>query len=84
MDPTEVATEIPPEETKEITLADLSHRIDMMGEQLNWLCDNLQSLFQFVNAVGQQGGGIRGLMSAMKKNGGPDLVNTIPADSEVS
>lgn len=83
MDPNEVATETLQAEKPEITLADLAHRIDMMGEQLNWLCENLQSLFQFVNAVGQQGGGIRGLMSAMKKNGGPDLT-TINAESEVT
>lgn len=82
MDPTEVVTEIPVETPNEITLADLADRMDMFGEQMNWLCENLQSLFQFVNAMGQSGGGIRGLMSALK-NGGPDLT-TINAESEVT
>lgn len=38
----------------------------MLGQQMNWLCENMQGLFQFIAAIGQQGGGIRGLMSAMK------------------
>jgi hypothetical protein len=77
MNPQETVTE-----TKgEVTLESLQARMDMFGEQMNWLCENLQSLFVFVNAVGAEGGGIRGLMSAMKK--GPSL-NTIPADSTES
>jgi hypothetical protein len=60
---------------EQVTLESLQARMDMFGEQMNWLCDNMQGLFQFVNAVGQSGGGIRGLMSAaknmpqMKENG---------------
>jgi hypothetical protein len=51
---------------QEITLDDLAARMDMFGEQMNWLCENLQSLFAFVNQVGQSGGGIRGLLQAAK------------------
>jgi hypothetical protein len=45
--------------------------MDMFGEQMNWLCENLQSLFLFVNQMGANGGGIRGLMKAMKET--PEL-----------
>jgi hypothetical protein len=61
------------QETKEeVTLESLAKRMDMFGAQMNWLCENMQGLFQFVTQVGQSGGGIRGLMSAMK-NGAPQL-----------
>lgn len=72
--PEEVATK------EEITLESLARRMDMFGEQMNWLCENLAGLFQFVNAAGQNGGGIRGLMSLMK-NGGPGLSSDAPIDS---
>ena len=49
-----------------VTLNDLAIRMDMFGEQMNWLCENLQSLFAFVNQIGASGGGIRGLMAAAK------------------
>ena len=63
-------------ETKEeVTLESLAQRMDMFGEQMNWLCENMAGLFQFVTQVGSSGGGIRGLMSALK-NGGPDLTST--------
>jgi hypothetical protein len=67
-------TETTTTEPREITLEDLAQRMDMFGEQMNWLCENLQSLFQFVNAMGANGGGIRGLMSAMKN--APELTET--------
>lgn len=82
MEATEEVQGIPLESPEPVTLESLAKRMDMFGEQMNWLCDNLQSLFQFVNAMGQNGGGIRGLMQAMK-HGGPDLT-TINAESEVS
>lgn len=63
----------------EVTIEDLARRMDMFGEQMNWLCENMQSLFQFVAQMGANGGGIRGLLSAMKK-GGPDLID-IPVES---
>jgi len=49
----------------------LSEKIDLIGQQNDWLCENLQSLFLFVQQVGSNGGGIRGLLSAMKQ--GPSL-----------
>lgn len=58
---------VPSAEESEVTLADLAAKMDTLGLQMNWLCENLQSLFQFVNAMGQNGGGIRGLMSALKQ-----------------
>ena len=54
----------------EITLDDLAARMDMFGEQINWLCENLAALFGFVNQMGASGGGIRGLMKAMKETPG--------------
>lgn len=54
------------ETTEEITLEQLGARMDMFGAQMNWLCENMQSLFQFVNQMGESGGGLRGLMAAMK------------------
>jgi predicted enzyme related to lactoylglutathione lyase len=59
---------------REITIEDLAHRMDMFGEQMNWLCENLQSLFMFVNQVGANGGGIRGLLKAAKE--APELKET--------
>jgi hypothetical protein len=61
---------------EEITLESLSvqvnARLDMLGEQMNWLCENLASLFGFVNQIGNNGGGIRGMMKAMKQS--PELL----------
>lgn len=68
--------EAPPE----ITLQDLAKRMDMFGEQMNWLCENLASLFMFVNQVGSSGGGVRGLMKAMKNT--PELRVEESADDE--
>lgn len=71
-----------PREGGEITLEDLATRMDMFGEQMNWLCNNLAELFKFVNAMGQSGGGIRGLMHAMKN--APELTNnSVESDSKV-
>lgn len=75
------------EETTEVTLESLQNEIrqlreqvDQLGGLLNWLCENMQGLFQFIQQMGQSGGGIRGLMSALK-NGGPDLSNQ-PVNAE--
>lgn len=62
-------------QVQEITLEDLATRMDMFGEQMNWLCENLAQLFQFVNAMGSSGGGIRGIMKAMKET--PELKEQI-------
>lgn len=59
------------EEVKEeVTLESLAARMDALGKQMDWLCENLSSLFVFVSQMGQNGGGIRGLM-AMLKQGTP-------------
>lgn len=56
---TEVATE-------EITLEQLAQRLDALGQQMNWLCENMAAMFGFVNQMGKNGGGIRGLMRSLK------------------
>lgn len=55
-----------PEIKEEVTLESLATRLDMLGEQMNWLCDNLAGLFGFVNNMQQNGGGIRGAMKMLK------------------
>jgi hypothetical protein len=52
---------------EEVTLESLAARMDMLGEQLNWLCENLAGVFGLVNQMGANGGGIRGMMKAMKE-----------------
>lgn len=65
--PTTPCTPIGPIELKEeVTLESLCDRLDMLGEQMNWLCDNLAGLFGFVNNMQQNGGGIRGAMKMLK------------------
>jgi hypothetical protein len=54
-------------EPEEITLKSLAARLDTIGEQLNWLTENMASLFAFVNQMGSSGGGLRGLMSMLKQ-----------------
>lgn len=56
-----------------VTLDDLAKRIDILGQQMNWLCENLQSLFGFVNAMSNNGGGVRGLMKALKEQQAPGM-----------
>jgi hypothetical protein len=50
-----------------MTLEDLGKRMDALGQQMNWLCENLASLFAFVNTMSSNGGGIRGLMKTIKQ-----------------
>lgn len=40
---------------------------EQLGLQINWLCENLAQVFGVVQAMGQNGGGIRGLMKMMKE-----------------
>lgn len=54
-------------DVKPVTLDDLAARMDLLGNQMNWLCENLASLFGFVNQMSQNGGGIRGMMKALKQ-----------------
>ena len=86
MDNTTVVQEDSPIETPEVTLNDLAIRMDMFGEQMNWLCENLQSLFAFVNQIGSSGGGIRGLLAATKSGvpavSSTGVVSTEPASTQ--
>lgn len=63
---TDTPPDSPPDSTPDITLASLAYRLDMLGKQMDWLCENLQSLFYFVQQAGQNGGGIRGMLAALK------------------
>lgn len=67
MSSTDVASEEVAEEATEITIESLAARIDSLGKQMDWLCENMQGLFLFVNQVSQNGGGIRGMMAALKQ-----------------
>jgi hypothetical protein len=40
---------------------------EQLGNQLNWLCENLAGVFGIVTAMSQNGGGVRGLMKVMKE-----------------
>lgn len=50
---------------------------NLLGQQMNWLVDNLSSLFSFVGNVSQGGGGIRGLMKGLKDAQPPQIRQTI-------
>lgn len=65
-------TETPPVESGEVTVETLAQKLDALGAQMDWLCTNLQSLFVFVQQVGQNGGGLRGMMHLLKK-GTPEI-----------
>ena len=65
-----------------VTNEELARRLDVLGQQMNWLCENLTSLFTFVNQMGQNGGGIRGMLSLLRQ-GPPELTITdTSTDSE--
>lgn len=61
------------EERQEITIDELAQRLDALGQQMNWLCENMANLFGFVNQMGKNGGGIRGLMRTIKEVTPPEL-----------
>jgi hypothetical protein len=65
---------------EEVTLDSLAVRLDALGQQMNWLCENMQGLFLFVSQVGQNGGGLRGMMAALKQ--APSLTRHDPNVSE--
>lgn len=44
----------------------VDQKLDVIGQQMNWLCENMQSLFLFVQQMSSNGGGIRGIMNALK------------------
>jgi hypothetical protein len=51
---------------KSISLEDLAEKIDAIGNQMDWLCTNLASLFTFAQQMGNNGGGIRGMLNLLK------------------
>jgi hypothetical protein len=69
-----------PEIKEVVTLESLGNAINTIGEQMNWLCDNLAGLFGFVNQMGANGGGIMGLRKALK--GMPEM--GLPGNGEES
>jgi hypothetical protein len=54
------------DDSGEVTLESLASRIDIIGQQLDWLIDNLAGLFSFVNQMSTNGGGVMGLMKMLK------------------
>lgn len=52
---------------QEVTLESIATRLDALGAQMDWLCTNLASLFGFVQSMSQNGGGLRGMMKALKQ-----------------
>jgi hypothetical protein len=54
---------------------DTATGMNQLGTQMNWLCENLQSLFSFINHLNQNGGGMRGLMKAMKQSNAPEMTH---------
>lgn len=72
------ATHVP--ETIEEKVDALIVAVNTLGEQMNWLVENLQSMFVFVQQVGSNGGGLRGLMQAMKHA----PTDTVVPDASVS
>lgn len=60
----------------EVTLEELGRRLDIIGQQMDWMVENLQSLFVFVQQMSNNGGGIRGMLAALKQ--GPPSVTDIP------
>lgn len=60
----------------------LKSGVNTVGTQNNWLIDNLQQVFSFVTLMGQNGGGIRGMMKALK-HAPPELLgDTSPVTDE--
>lgn len=51
-----------------ITNEALAERLDQLGMQMNWLCENLQSVFQCVQQIGQNGGGLRGMLNTLRQS----------------
>ena len=56
------------EEDQEVTVKELGEKIDALGAQMDWLCENLASLFTFASQMSNSGGGLRGLLSVLKSN----------------
>jgi hypothetical protein len=58
-------TQIEPQ-SQDATLETLSVRLDIIGRQLDWLCENMAGMFSFVQTTAQNGGGIRGMLKSLK------------------
>lgn len=74
---TDISTDngtVPTPDSPPITLESLAHRLDALGKQMDWLCENMQSLFLFVQTVGQNGGGIRGMLQTLR-HAPPELLS---------
>lgn len=56
------------EENQAVSNEDIAQKLDALGEQMNWLCENLSSLFEFVSQMGASGGGLRGVLSLLKSS----------------
>jgi hypothetical protein len=67
MSDTSTTVQQEPEVKQEVTLESLAMKVDMLGEQLNWLCENLAGVFGMVTTMTANGGGLRGMMKAMKE-----------------
>lgn len=67
---------------KPVTVDDLAAKLDILGQQMNWLCENLTSLFAFVQHMSSNGGGIRGLMHMLKQGPPVELNTNTPVDTE--
>lgn len=67
-----------------VTNEEIAARLDSLGQQMDWLCENMSQLFQFVGAVSNNGGGIRGLMRSLKDQQ-PNLSTTgnTPVGSQI-
>lgn len=57
---------VEPEVKEQLTV---DEKLDRIGAQLNWLVENLSSLFVFAQQLGNNGGGIMGLLKGMKQGG---------------
>ena len=74
----------PADSPPEITLDALAHRLDALGKQMDWLCENMQSLFLFVQTVGSNGGGIRGMLQTLRQAPPELLSQKLSQKEEVS
>lgn len=53
--------------SEQITLESVAAKLDAIGAQMDWLCENLAQLFGFVQQMGANGGGIRGMMKLLNQ-----------------
>lgn len=70
------------DERPEVTLEELGRRLDIIGQQTDWMVENLQSLFVFVQQMNNNGGGIRGMLAALKQ--APPDMTVKPVISEAT